>query len=307
MKDYDNLIHSEYCLVGSAERIRINYVKTPPQSKTSKGTIVLLHGFPQTSYQFRHVIPLFFAAGYDVVAPDYRGAGKSSHPTSADFTKFAMACDIYELLHEHLGVKGKVIMVGHDIGGMVAYAYAAKYTSHVSHLVWGECPLPGTTKWEHDMRNPKQFHFQLHCNPIIAGALVAGRERVYIKHFFEKLTTSGTASAITSEDLDRYVADYSQPGAMECAFKTYGAFEEDARLNKNWWKASGKRLPPTLFLNGDASVEGGVGEAVDQVLAETHHAPGTDARTAFVKHSGHYIAEENPQEFVRLILQFLDG
>lgn len=107
--------------------VTIAYIDCPaPKSPGYKGTILLIHGFPETSYQFRHVITPLSDAGYRVIAPDYRGAGHSSHPRGG-YTKSVMAADLHTLLIEHLKIMEPVHVVGHDIGGMIAHAYAANF------------------------------------------------------------------------------------------------------------------------------------------------------------------------------------
>ncbi len=124
--------------------VRIAYIDCPSKSKRSqRGVILLIHGFPQTSYQFRHVIDTLAEAGYRVLAPDYRGAGASSKPATG-FTKSIMARDLVRLL-DALKIHEPVHVIGHDIGGMIAFAMAAKHPSRVASLNWGECPLPGTS------------------------------------------------------------------------------------------------------------------------------------------------------------------
>src|ERR1700749_4754187 len=94
--------------------------------------VVLLHGFPQTWGAWLRVIPGLVQAGYRVVAPDYRGAGHSTRPLDG-YDKRTMASDIHGLVHEVLGVSGPIILAGHDIGLMVAYAYAQMFRDDVSH------------------------------------------------------------------------------------------------------------------------------------------------------------------------------
>jgi pimeloyl-ACP methyl ester carboxylesterase len=103
--------------------VTIHYIDCPSVGN-EKGIILLIHGFPQTSYQFRYVITPLSEAGYRIIAPDYRGAGHSSHPRDG-YEKSIMAADLHTLLVEHLKIKEPVHVVGHDIGGMVAHAYAA--------------------------------------------------------------------------------------------------------------------------------------------------------------------------------------
>ena len=278
--------------------IRIAYIDCP-SPKSEKGVIVLLHGFPQTSYQFHHVITPFAMAGYRVIAPDYRGAGASSKPASG-FTKSIMAKDILLLL-DNLQITERVHVVGHDIGGMIAYALASRYPSRVASVVWGECPLPGTTVYTVNKTTHavQQFHFIFHSVLDLPEALVAGRERIYLNHFFSKLAYN--TAAISPADLDHYTESYSQPGAMRCAFEVYRAFETDTEENKQWLDQNGKSSVPAMALSGNKSAH--KDEAYK--MFEEVHKLGT-FKVGVVPEAGHYIAEENPEGFIREVMMFIE-
>jgi len=147
-----------------------------------RNVILLIHGFPQTPYQFRKVIhKLAAATGSLVIAPSYRGAGSSCKPLGgpSDYTKFKMASDFKELLHQ-LGLGDFPLhVVGHDIGGMITVAYAMQFPC--KSVIWGECPLPGSTAYEENKWTPPLFHFSFHSTPDLPELLTAGRERQYIK------------------------------------------------------------------------------------------------------------------------------
>ncbi|KAI0379187.1 soluble epoxide hydrolase [Hypomontagnella monticulosa] len=280
--------------------LNIAYIDCPSKTKRSqRGVILLIHGFPQTSYQFRHVINPFAEAGYRVIAPDYRGAGASTKPTTG-FTKSVMARDFVRLLNV-LEIHEPVHVIGHDIGGMIAFAMAAKHPSRVASVNWGECPLPGTSVYTEDRTTHavQQFHFIFHSVPDLALALVAGRERIYLSHFFQKLTYN--TAAIKREDLDHYVECYEQPGAMRCAFEVYRAFEQDAKECEEWITSYGKLSLPALCLSGVRSRH--LSDA-ERMFAEVHQR-GTYEIIA-VPDSGHYIAEENPDGFVKECLRFIE-
>jgi pimeloyl-ACP methyl ester carboxylesterase len=286
--------------ISSQSSIRLAYIDChPPPCIEQKGTIVLLHGFPQTSYQFRHVISPLADAGYRIIACDYRGAGTSSKPASG-FTKSTMASDIKKLL-EHLAISKPIHLVGHDIGGMIAYAFASRYPELLSSVIWGECPLPGTSAYEADRTTNavQQFHFIFHSVLDLPEALVAGRERIYLNHFFSKIAYN--SNAISSDDLDYYTGMYSQPGAMRCGFEIYRAFEEDAEENRRWLKENGKCKVPTMALSGEMSRHKDEAEAM---FGEVHEKGSYEL--VVVEDSGHYIAEENPRGFVREVLRFVE-
>jgi pimeloyl-ACP methyl ester carboxylesterase len=280
----------------TGESIRLNYIDSASSTSVeSKGVILLIHGFPQTSYQFRHVITPLSNAGYRVIAPDYRGAGQSAKPKSG-YEKSQMAEDLHLLLHDHLAIKDKVHVVGHDIGGMIAYAYASRFPENVASLIWGECPLPGTSTYDSIMGSPDVFHFIFHRVLDLPEALIAGRERIYLKHFFDKQVYN--TAAITKGDLDVYTEAYSQPGAIRAGLEVYRAFDKDVQENKEWVKKNGKLSVPTLGMVGKEFllapyVESMVGEMCER------------GEVLQVENSGHYIAEENPEGFVDGVLGFV--
>ncbi|KAL3494128.1 Alpha/Beta hydrolase protein [Aspergillus germanicus] len=278
--------------------VRISYIDCKPSSTSPlNGVILLIHGFPQTSYQFRHVIRPLADKGFRVIAPDYRGAGQSSHP-SYDYRKTTMARDLFILIQDKLGIKSGIHLVGHDIGGMIAHAYVSLYPQYVASVIWGECPLPGTSCFLANKSMPDQFHFLFHCAPDeLAPSLVTGRERMYLNHFFTKL--SFNANAITVPDCEYYTLQYSQPGALRCAFELYRAFEQDAKENLESLRLKGKCMRPVLILSGSESRH--AHEARDMVT----EVYGGDIQIAVVEGSGHYIAEENPDGFVQAVFAYV--
>ena len=284
------------------EEIRIHYISCLPPSNSAgtasrEGTILLIHGFPQTSYQFRHVITPLADAGYRVIAPDYRGAGDSSRPRNG-YTKTILAQDLHELLtlHLHLDKNEKVHVVGHDIGGMIAYAYASRYPDATTSVAWGECPLPGTRQFEAKRHAPGNFHFTLHNVHDLPEALTQGRERLYLQNFYERLTAN--PRAIADADVDHYAGQYAKAGAMRAAFDVYRAFGEDAEENQRWVAERGKCPVPALSLSGSESFDT---PGADVMLREVHES----VEVGEVEGSGHYIAEERPEGFVRAVLSWV--
>jgi len=275
----------------------IHYISCPPPAQAkAKGTIVLIHGWPQTSYQFRHVITPLADAGYTVIAPDYRGAGKSSKPREG-YEKSVMAADIHALLTKHLGIKDKVHIVGHDIGGMIAHAYATRFAVHTASVALGECPLPATEPYDDFAQNNRGvWHFHFHWQADVPEMLTAGKERQYIKHFYDRLLVN--AAAIEDEDVDHYAHMFERAGAMRAGFDVYRAFHKDVEENREWVKRNGKCKVPCLALSGAESFLVTIAEKQMLELYE-----GTE--TATVAGSGHYCAEENPPDFVRQVLSWV--
>jgi pimeloyl-ACP methyl ester carboxylesterase len=199
----------------------------PPSSVQQVGTIILIHGFPQTSYQFRNVLPLLSAQGYRCIAPDYRGAGDSSKPAS-DFTKATMAEDIRLLLQKlEIPESEPIHIIGHDIGGMVAFSLAHRNPSMFRTVCWGECPLPGTKEYYREFKQSQveQFHFIFHRVPELPEALLDGKERVYVDYFLKKKCHQ-PEKVFTKEVMDEYVEAYEQADAMRCALGVYRSFPQ---------------------------------------------------------------------------------
>ncbi len=263
-------------------------------------TMVLLHGYPETWRQWRHAMPLFAAAGFRVIAVDYRGAGQSSKPDGG-YDKHTMASDIQQLLAAHLGVNEPFVMVGHDIGMTVAFAFAGLYPNALEKLVLVDAVVPGTPTYKNalttgKLRGSDLAHFFFHnARNNMAETLTAGRERVYFQDFFDKLVFN--QEAFGAEVIDTYAAHYAAPGGMKAGFEVYRAFDQDAEDNAEMLAKSGRLKLPLLFVAGAESVIGSLAEATLSEIAEN----GTLVR---VSRSGHYVPEENPEEFAEKVIAF---
>ncbi|KAK3115674.1 hypothetical protein LTR53_004737 [Teratosphaeriaceae sp. CCFEE 6253] len=289
----------EYAITTPAPEpgIALHYISCPPPDPaSSRGTILLIHGFPQTAYQFRRVITPLSDAGYHVLAPDYRGAGESSKPYDG-YTKDILARDIHRLVTEHEGIKDKIHVVGHDIGGMIAHAYAVLYPESTASVCWGECPLPGTETYREAKNTIMMWHFTFHSVPDLPELLVAGRERIYLKHFFDRLAQN--PMAISTHDLEVYAIAYAQPGAMRAGMNVYRAFEADGEMNEKWLKEKGKCKVRCMNLWGSKSF---ADEAVSRSMSEPHYE---SVVFDTVEGAGHWIAEERPKEFVEKVVQWV--
>ena len=257
--------------------------------------VVLLHGFPQTWYEWRLVIPALANAGFRVVAPDYRGAGHSWSPAGG-YDKHTMAGDLRRLVRDHLQFEDPVALVGHDIGLMVAYAYAQAYRDEVSHLAVVDAPLPGTTVFDRIRSDPRVWHFAFQGARDVPEMLVFGRERQYLQAFFAARVFD--PSAISERDLDVYVSAYSAPGAMRAGFELYRAFDQDAEDNRLALQRNGKLTVPVLAVGGATSTSGPLVEEMMHEVAKTVAA-------LRVPRTAHWIPEENPAALGAALLDFL--
>ena len=270
--------------------IKIHYVA----GGTGKNAIVLLHGFPQTWYEWRGIMPAL-AKDYTVIAVDLRGAGDSDKP-NAGYDKRTMASDVRELVRK-LGF-AQINLVGHDIGLMVAYAYAAQYPFEVKRLAVIDAPLPGTKIFEQISHDPRAWHFGFNSDVEFATELVKGREGIYLQHFFDRFAAN--KNAITKAEADQYTRAYSQPNSMRFAFEWYRAFTQDTKDNGELMKARLKM--PILAMNGEAQAPGQMESYVAVMMREV----ADDVRGEVVPNAGHWLAEESPAFLVARLLTFFD-
>jgi pimeloyl-ACP methyl ester carboxylesterase len=286
--------HNQIVVHGMAEtesNLRLHYVTAGEGHRT----VVLLHGFPQTWWEWRHVIPTLAVAGFRVVAPDYRGAGHSWRPSNG-YDKCTMAGDLHTLVVDHLRISDPVAFVGHDIGLMVAYAYAQTYRDSVSHLAIVEAPLPGTAVFDRVKSNPRVWHFGFHNARDVAEMLVSGRERQYLQAFFNARIFD--PSAISDSDMDVYARAYAAPGAMRAGFELYRAFEQDAEYNRDVLRRNGKLHIPVLAIWGAVSNSGPLLEKMMREVAN-------DVTGLEISGAAHWIPEENPAALTNGLLTFL--
>lgn len=258
--------------------------------------LVLLHGWPQTWFEWRLVMPAL-AERYTVIAPDLRGLGDSSRPLSG-YDKRTIAGDIWQLVAERLGHRS-FRLVGHDWGGPTAFALAASHPEAVSKLAVVDVVIPGDGG--DFSQGGRRWHHQFHMTPDLPEALIAGRERIYLQWFYE--TFAYRPGAIDERALDEFVRTYSKPGALRAGFNYYRAIGEDARANAAQL-ATGFRLPmPVLAVGGGVSYPHGRGRGADVEASMRRVA--TDVRGVVIPECGHFVPEEAPEELARLLLEFL--
>lgn len=255
-----------------------------------KGPVaLLLHGYAETSRMWRPIMPLL-AEKFTVIAPDLPGIGDSSIPGSG-IDMITSAERIHALLNS-LGVE-KARVVGHDIGLMVAYAYAAKFPSETEKLALMDAFLPGVEGWEPIYDSPDYWHFRFH-GPT-PEALVKGREAIYFAYFWNDLAADKTHS-LPEADRKAYVAAYSKPGRMRAAWAYFASWPQ---LAKDFAKLSQTKLTqPVLSIGGDKSLGGPLAEQAKRVAE--------NVTVVVIKDSGHWILEEKPKETTDALLKFLE-
>jgi pimeloyl-ACP methyl ester carboxylesterase len=259
------------------------------RSSGSGPVVVLLHGYAETSDSWAP-LAAELVESYTVVVPDLRGIGRSSRAPGG-YDKKTQAADIRAVLvalgHDRASV------VSHDIGIMVAYAYAARYPGKVERLVVMDAPIPGIAPWDEIVRNPALWHFSFRGRD--AERLVEGRERIYLDRIWNDFT--GDPSKPDEATRAYYAAQYAQPGAMRAGFAQFAAFAQDAQDNKIFQQT--KLTMPVLAIGGEKSF-GATEAAVMRNVAD-------DVREAVVPGAGHWLMEESPAVTIALIQDFLTG
>ncbi|QNR85944.1 alpha/beta hydrolase [Pedobacter riviphilus] len=271
--------------------LRIHYV----EAGNGESVIILIHGFPQTWWEWRFIIPKLAEAGFRVIAVDYRGAGDSWRPASG-YDKRTMAGDIHYLLKEHLKIEGPAILVGHDIGLMVAYAYAQEYREHTSHLVVIDAPLPGTKAFDVIRTDHRVWHFAFHNVPDLPEMLISGREKQYLQSFFNYRIYN--TDAINNNDINIFTTAYAAPGAIRAGLEVYRAFDQDVTDNRAYLAKNGKLSIPVLAVGGAISTSGAIMEEMMKEVA-------TNVTAVRIPNTAHWVVEENPEIFLSEFLEFL--
>src|ERR1700734_1063042 len=221
--------------------------------------LILLHGYAETSRMWRPIIPQL-ADRFMVIAPDLPGIGDSDIPADGLDMKSA-AVRIHDLA-KSLGVQ-KAEVVGHDIGLMVAYAYAAQYPSEVAKLVLMDAFLPGVPGWEEIYNSPNIWHFRF--NGPTPEALVQGRERTYFTYFWNDLAADKNRS-LPQADREAYIAAYSRPGRMRAVWAYFVSFMQAAT---DFAQLSRTKLTmPVLSIAGEKSMGDALGQQMKLVATD---------------------------------------
>ena len=266
----------------------INGVKLHYMTAGHGTPLILLHGYAETSLMWKPIIPVL-AERFAVIAPDLPGIGDSDIPADGLDMKGA-AIRIHDLVRS-LGVQ-KAEVVGHDIGLMVAYGYAAQFPTEVTKLVLMDAFLPGVGGWEAVYNNPSIWHFRF--NGPTPEALVQGRERTYFEYFWNDFAADKTHS-IPEADRKAYTAAYARPGRMHAGWAYFVSFQQAA---KDFAQLSQTKLTmPVLTIGGDKSL----GEA----LAQQTKLVATDVTVVVLKDTGHWVLEERPKDTTEALQKFL--
>jgi pimeloyl-ACP methyl ester carboxylesterase len=229
------------------------------------------------------------ARDHTVLVPDVRGLGLSSKPAGG-FDKKTQAGDVAGVLDAMQVSRADV--VAHDIGNMVAFAFAAQQPERVTRLVLIDAPVPGVGPWEEIVKNPLLWHFRFGGPDM--ERLVAGRERIYLDRFWNEFSAHPARFGEASRE--HYAKLYAMPGAMHSGFAQFAAFDQDAIDNRAFLER-GKLKMPVLAVGGEKSF--------GPQMAAVMRAGAADVHEGIVPDSGHWIMEENPQATIRLVRDFL--
>jgi len=278
--DVDGAISSR---TAEVERVKLHYL-----TAGHGPAVILLHGYTQTSRMWKPLIPLL-AEQFTVIAPDLPGIGDSEIP--ADGLDMKTAAIRIHALAKSLGIE-KARVVGHDIGLMVAYAYAAQFPAETEKLVVMDAFLPGVAGWENVYNNPGIWHFRF--NGPTPEALVRGRGRTYFDHFWNDFAAD-KAHSISAADRKAYVAAYARPGRMRSGWAYFVSFQQAA---KDFSKFSQTKLTmPVLAVGGE--------KANGALLGQQMKIVASDATVIVLKNTGHWVIEERPKETTDALMKFL--
>jgi pimeloyl-ACP methyl ester carboxylesterase len=273
----------------SAQTAQVNGIKLFYRISGSGSAVVLLHGYAETGHMWNPIVNEL-ANRHTVIIPDLRGAGKSEKPM-AGYDKKTMAQDIHELV-KSLGFQ-KTIIVGHDIGLMVAYAYAAQFPQETEKVILMDAFLPGIINWKDVWLMRDLWHFHFYGE--VPLALVKGRERIYFEHFWNDFAADPKHS-ISETDRQIYAESYAQEGGMRAGFEYFKNFEQDA---KDFAAFSAHKLEmPILVLAGEKSS--------GPFLIEQTKAVATNVQGKVIKGSGHWLMEEAPEQVIPEIIKFVN-
>jgi pimeloyl-ACP methyl ester carboxylesterase len=250
--------------------------------------LILLHGYAETSRMWSPILPVL-GEKFTVIAPDLPGIGDSDVPAGGLDMK-AAAIRMHSLACS-LGVE-KARVVGHDIGLMVAYAYAAQFPAEVEKLVVMDAFLPGVGDWETVYNNPGLWHFRF--NGPTPEVLVQGRERTYFEHYWNDFAADKTRS-LPEADRKAYTAAYARAGRMRAGWAYFVSFPQAA---KDFAQLAQTRLTmPVLSIGGEKSLGEFLGNQMKLVAS--------DLTVVVLKNTGHWILEENPKETTAALVKFL--
>jgi pimeloyl-ACP methyl ester carboxylesterase len=274
---------------GAGRFAEVNGIRLHYRVAGKGSPVVLLHGYTQTGHMWRPIVPSL-SEHHTVIVPDLRGAGESEKPETG-YDKKTLAVDIHALTTS-LGFD-RVRIVGHDIGLMVAYAYAAQFPQATERVVLMDAFLPGIGNWKDVWLLRDLWHFHFYGD--VPLALVQGRERIYFEHFWNDFAAD-PRNSVPEADRRVYAEAYAQPGGMRAGFEYFRSFERDAQ---DFTQLAMSRLAmPLLVLTGE--------KASGDFLIEQARLVASDVKGEVIKGAGHWLMEEAPAAVIPSLTRFVD-
>lgn len=255
--------------------------------------VVLLHGWPQTCYAWRKIMPTL-ASRYRVIAPDLRGLGDSARPVSG-YDKYTVASDIEQLLRNHLKLDA-VYLVGHDWGGPVAFALSAYFPGLVRKLVMLDAAVPGDGSGTFS-QSGRRWHHAFHQTPDLPEALIRGREDIYYRWFFEHY--GYRPGSISEADVQEYLRTYAHGSTLRTGLAYYRSIDDDIARNTAYLREHRLSMPVLAYGGGQA-----FGRGAETLSSMRRVAEQVDG--GVIDDCGHWIAEEQPEFLQAQLLAFFN-
>jgi pimeloyl-ACP methyl ester carboxylesterase len=271
------------------------YIHAAEAGTAGQPAVFFLHGWPESWAAFQRVMAAL-STDFHAIAMDLPGvAGSVTPPPWSD--KRTLATYVRGVM-EQLALDD-VVLVGHDVGGMIVYAYLRASLGRVKRAVIMNTAIPGVDPWAEVKRNPHIWHFAFHAIPGLPETLVAGHQSAYFDFFYDRL--SATRDGVNEEQRDTYVDAYARTSALRAGFDWYRAFDQDEQDNS---AASGRPDDtPLLYLRGERDP----GLGLEQYLGGLKAAGMTDVRGGVIKGSGHFAPDEQPDRVAAAVREFMEG
>lgn len=275
-----------------AERIHVVETGDP-----GNPPVVFLHGFPESWYEWRPLMTLAASHGHRAIALDLPGVGESLSPSTTSRTKARVAETVHAVL-SRLSLHDTTL-IGHDIGGMVVYAYLRAYTD-ITRAVIMDIVLPGVPPWDTFIRQPFLWHFALHATPELPERLLRGRVGEYFEYFYTALAAN--PESITTEARAAYAAAYQSDEQIATALGWFRAFPEDTEHNMSA-DSDYTITTPLLYLRGEKERSG----SIDTYVEGLRTAGLAKVEQGLVPGAGHFPQEEAPEQTWDLIRRFIEA
>jgi pimeloyl-ACP methyl ester carboxylesterase len=253
--------------------------------------LILIHGFPQDWYEFRHVMP-GLAKKFTVIAVDLRGIGRSP-ATNGGYDAATMAEDIYQLTQQ---LKlDRPYIVGHDIGGSVAYAFVRLHPKTPRGAMILETPIAGLEPWDEIKGDPRLWHLPFHQTPNLPEQLIAGREFIYLRNFLNRGVLD--SKVISDAEVSHYANSYAAPDHLHAGMEMYRAFPDNEKFNATQTSAIDV---PIVIVGADHSF----GTLLPKVAEALRQHGCASVTIEIVVNSAHYVFEEKPDAVAELVERY---